>query len=255
VVELRGLGERFSGKYLVTGATHVYTPDGLQTNFSVRGARTGLFNDQIGNPAPLERWPGAVIGIVTNTDDPRNWGRVKVKFPWLTDSAESDWARLIGPGGGKKAGFLAIPEVGDEVLVIFEHGDFNRPFVLGGMWNGQDAIPPATDTAPTGKRPLVRTWCSIGGHRITVYDTDTPDNKIEIITAGGLKIVLDDVNKKILIESGGEMNTKATSNMKTETSANLTIEATGGLKLSSSGNIDIEAGGMVNIKGSVVNIN
>jgi uncharacterized protein involved in type VI secretion and phage assembly len=245
VVELKGLGERFSGKYLVTGATHVYTPDGLKTNFTVRGARTGLFNDQIGNPAPLERWPGAVIGIVTNTDDPKTWGRVKVKYPWLTDSAESDWARLVGPGGGKKAGFLAVPEVGDEVLVVFEHGDFNRPCVLGGLWNGQDAIPPATDTAPTGKKPSIRTWCSIEGHRITVYDP--PDNKIEIITAGGIKIVLDDVNKKILLDSGGEVEVKSSTNMK--------VQAGGNLKLEASGSIDIQASGQVNIKGATVNIN
>jgi phage protein D/phage baseplate assembly protein gpV len=255
-LELKGLGGRFSGKYLVTRATHMYTPEGLKTSFTVNGARTGLLSDQILNQSPLERWPGAVIAIVTNTDDPKTWGRVKVKYPWMTDDAESDWARLIGPGGGKKAGFLAIPNVGDEVLVVFEHGDFNRPFVLGGLWNGKDSIPPKTDNAPTGEKPLVRTWCSGKGHRITMYDNQ--DNKIEVISAkghqitmddankkisivstNGLKIVLDDSGKKVSFESGGEIEIKSTSNM----------------KIQAGGNLDIQANGQVNVKGAIINLN
>jgi len=244
-VDLIGLGDRFSGKYLVTSATHVFTPEGLKTTFTVRGAHTGLVSDEIGSHAPLEHWPGAVIAIVTNTDDPQKWGRVKVKYPWLGETVESGWARLIGPGGGKKAGFLAIPEVGAEVLVVFEHGDINFPFVLGGLWNGIDEIPPMTDSAPPGKFPGVRTWCSIDGHRITVYDA--PDSKIEIITASGIQVVLDDKNKKILLDCSADVEIKSGTNTK--------ITATGNMKLEASGNIDIQASGQVNIKGAMINLN
>jgi uncharacterized protein involved in type VI secretion and phage assembly len=189
---------------------------------------------------------------------------VKVKYPWMTDSAESDWARVIGPGGGKKTGLLAIPNVNDEVLVVFEHGDFNRPFVLGGLWNGSDAIPPKTDVAPKGEKPLVRTWCSSKGHRMTFYDNN--DNKIEVVTAKGhtitmddakktititsaegLKIVLDDSGKKVSFESTGEVEIKSTTNMKIEAGGNLDIKATG--------TINIQGNGPVSIKGALVNLN
>lgn len=255
-VDLAGLGNRFSGKYLVTSATHTYTARGLSTTFKVCGARAGLLSEQIGGRVPLERWPGAVTAIVTNTEDPKNWGRVKVKFPWLTDSAESNWARLIGPGGGKKAGLLAIPEVGDEVIVVFEHGDFNRPIVLGGIWNGKDAIPPKTDGASSNEKPLVRTWCSRKGHRITMYDNQ--DNKIEVITANGNQIILDDANKKISIVSSGGLKINLDDNGRKvtfESGGEVEIKSTGNMKIQSGGMLDIQANGMVNIKGATVNLN
>jgi phage protein D/phage baseplate assembly protein gpV len=256
MLELKGLGKRFSGKYLVTSATHTYTPAGLKTVFTVRGARTGLFNEQVGDRVPFERWPGAVTAIVTNTDDPKNWGRVKVKYPWVTDEAESDWARLIGPGGGAKAGFLAIPDVGDEVLVVFEHGDFNRPFVLGGLWNGKDAIPPKTDSAGTGEKPLIRTWCSRKGHRITVYDTQ--DNKVEIVTVNGHQLTLDDANKKISLTSSGGAKVvidDGGQKVTVESSGEVEMKANTNLKIQAGMNVDIQASGQVNIKGAMVNLN
>jgi phage protein D len=264
IVNLKGLGTRFSGKYLVTSATHTYSPEGLKTTFTVSGARSGLLIDQIRNLPPLERWPGAVIAIVTNADDPKKLGRVKVKFPWMTDEAESTWARLTGPGGSKKAGFLAIPNVNDEVLVVFEHGDFNRPIVLGGMWNGKDAIPKETEDAPAREGPLVRTWCSTKGHRITVYDNtddkieivtgkghkiilDDKDKKISLTTSGGIKMTLDDSGKKVSFESTGELEVKSTTNMKITSGGNLDISATG--------QINIKANGPASLKGAMVNIN
>ena len=69
---------------------------------------------------------------------PDGLGRIKVKFPWLSDSLESDWARIVYPGAGKERGFMFTPEVDDEVIVCFEHGDFRRPYVLGGLFNGVD---------------------------------------------------------------------------------------------------------------------
>ena len=70
------------------------------------------------------------MGNVTNNKDPEGWGRVKVKFPTLTEEHESNWARVVALGAAKQRGFDCLPEVNDEVLVGFEHGDIHRPYFL-----------------------------------------------------------------------------------------------------------------------------
>ena len=69
---------------------------------------------------PTQKVYGMVIGIVTNNRDPNNWGRVKVKFPWLADGVESNWARMVSPMAGGDRGLFILPEVDDEVLVRTE---------------------------------------------------------------------------------------------------------------------------------------
>lgn len=220
-VQLAALGKRFSGVYLVTSATHVYTNTGFKTTFSVRGARTGLISDLLTRHMLSEARDGIVTALVTNTDDPNGWGRVKVKFPWMADNEESDWARIIGAGAGPTAGFCTLPAVNDEVLVGFAHGDFSLPIILGSLWNGQAALPPQVSEAAEGEKPKVRTWLTPQGHHITLYDN--AENKIEIATANGLSLVLNDAKQTIEIRSDGT--------------------------------ISIEAKGDVNIKGKSINLN
>jgi len=264
-VELKELGTRFSGTYTVTSATHIYNADGLITRFRVSGNRTGLLFEQMSHQSPLNKWGGVVPAVVTNTDDPDKVGRVKLKYPWMAEDAETWWARVVSPGAGKEAGFFLIPEVEDEVIVAFEHGDIDRPYVLGGVWSNKNKIPPSGAGAGSGEIPLVRTWTSIEGHQITMYDD--AKKKIEILTKDGHTIVLDDAGKKLEIKtpggnsilcddnsktvkvksSSGHEVTMATGSVTIKSGANMTIEA--------SGNIDMKAGGMVNIKGAMVNIN
>jgi phage protein D/phage baseplate assembly protein gpV len=250
MVTLEALGTRFSGTYLVTSATHTYTDQGLKTTFTVRGSRTGLLTEQFLHKRPLDRWPGVVAAVVTNTDDPQDWGRVKVKFPWMADDAESDWARVMGLGAGPEAGFCAIPEVDDEVLVTFAHGDFSQPFVLGGVWNGQHALPPEGAGAASGEKPLVRTWHSRSGHWIAMYDD--ADNKTEVVTAGGHRLVLDDANRKISIASSGGLTIEmddGSSKIKVESGNEIQVTATGNMKLEASGNLDLK-GAQLNLEGT-----
>jgi uncharacterized protein involved in type VI secretion and phage assembly len=79
-----------------------------------------------------------VIAQVSDANDPAKQGRVKLTFPWLSDDYVSDWARTLQPGAGKNRGAMVLPEVGDEVLVAFEQQDPQRPYVLGGLFNGID---------------------------------------------------------------------------------------------------------------------
>lgn len=90
---------------------------------------------------PISRIYGAVVGLVTNNKDPEKLGRVKVKFPWMTNDEESQWARIATLDAGRDRGSWWIPEINDEVLCVFEHGDINFPYVIGGLWNGKDRPP------------------------------------------------------------------------------------------------------------------
>jgi phage protein D/phage baseplate assembly protein gpV len=252
-VRIEALGPRFSGSYLVTSATHLFSPEGLKTIFTVRGARTGLVTEQMTHQAPLDRWGGVVIGVVTNTADSQNWGRVKLKFPWMADDVESTWARVLGIGAGNKAGLVVVPAVGDEVLVAFEHGDFDRPVVLGGLWNGINELPPESAQVSGNDKPLVRTWHSIEGHWIAMYDDS--ENKIEIVTKDGRSVTLSDQDRKITLKTSNASIVVEDDKVDLETGTSVSLKAGSNLKISASGNIDIEASGQVNIKGAMVNIN
>lgn len=246
-LSLQGLGNRFSGSYMVTSARHVYHAAGLYTTFEVSGARSGLLSEDLGNSQPVYRWPGVVPAVVTNTDDPNNWGRVKVRFPWMTEDAESDWARLVGAGAGPQAGICLVPEVGDEVLVGFVHGDFGQPIVLGGLWNGQNPLPSETADAAGGDKPLVRTWCSRNGHRITISDV-SGDEKIEIVdSSGNNRIVIDSNSNSISIAAGsGDIEVQVGGKLKLNGN---------GIEIKSQAGIEIEASANVDIKGAMINLN
>jgi uncharacterized protein involved in type VI secretion and phage assembly len=135
------------------------------------------------------RMYGAVLGVVTNLADPDNLGRVKVRYPWLSDDSESPWARVLTFMAGKSRGAVFRPGVGDEVVVICEHGDMRFPYVIGSVWNGVDGPPPHGSDQDNHVR-LIR---SATGHEILLDDTpgqervvvsDQSGNRIELSSDG-----------------------------------------------------------------------
>jgi len=86
--------------------------------------------------------PHAVIGLVTDNVDPDELGRVQVKFPTLHDEPVSFWLRQISPNAGAERGLYALPEIDDEVLVLFVQGSHDVGVIIGQFWNGVD-VPPA----------------------------------------------------------------------------------------------------------------
>ena len=100
-----------------------------------------------------------MVALVTDVDDPQKLGRVKIKLPTLADDYESDWARVVQPGAGKTAVSVFLPEVGDEVLVAFEHGDIRRPYVLGGLWSVPHKPPLGDGPVRQRARPARRASC------------------------------------------------------------------------------------------------
>jgi uncharacterized protein involved in type VI secretion and phage assembly len=147
---------------------------------------------------------GLVVGLVTNNKDPDQLGRVKVKFPWLDDTVESWWARLAYPMGGKQRGYWFIPEVDDEVLVGFEHGDVRHPYIVGSLYNGVDKPPSAAacaqgrDFNQDGKNDL-RFIRSRSGHLLVFDDKDGSEIITLVDKTGNHKIEVDSKNKKIVL--------------------------------------------------------
>lgn len=227
-----------------------------------------LFDQLLAPDVDETRFFGVMIGVVTNNKDPDKLGRVKVKFPWLSDQDESNWARVALPMGGPERGFYFIPEVDDEVLVAFEHGRIEYPYVLGALWNGKDKPPESKG----GDNPAdVRTIKSRSGHIIRLDDTKDAE-KIEILAKGAKeKIVIDAKANTITIQSdkdltvetkngalklsGKTVEISSTSGaVKVEAKADLEMKATGALKQNGA-TAELKASGNLTIKGAVVNIN
>lgn len=185
---------------------------------------------------------GVAIGLVTNNQDPEKLGRVKVKYPWQEDNPESYWARLAVMAAGKDRGTVWIPEVGDEVLLSFDKGSIEHPFVIGSLFNGKD-VPPEKNDDGKNDTKLIKTR---SGHQVKFFDK-AGEEKIEIKTQGGHVLLMDDKAGSAQVEikdSSGQnkITIKTVGN-------SLTIESGLSLKIKSQ-TIDIEAGASMNIKAS-----
>ena len=110
---------------------------------------------------------GIYPAVVTNNHDPLNMGRLKVIFPWTSGQMESNWCRLVQPYAGNERGMFFMPEVGDEVLVVFEMGDFNQPLVIGGTWNSEDPPPEPNDPDGSNHHKVIETR---SGHTLVFCD-------------------------------------------------------------------------------------
>lgn len=194
---------------------------------------------------------GVVVGVVTNNQDPDGLGRVKVNFPWLSDTEESFWARVAAPMAGKERGFYFLPEVGDEVLVAFEHGDARFPYVLGALWNGKDKPPLKNDDGKNDTRAIK----SRSGHVIRLNDKDG-EEKIEIIDkSGNNSIVFDTAKNTITVASDKDITLSASKGTIKLDAQKIEIKSSADTKIEAGAGMDVKATGAMNIKGATVNIN
>jgi uncharacterized protein involved in type VI secretion and phage assembly len=255
-VELKGLGPTFSGKYFVTSAAHVYNEGGYDVHFTVSGRYPQSFNQLLRSTQDGSNqrglMEGVVIGVVTSLKDPENHGRVQVKFPWIMDVKKgipigSNWARIAAPSAGKERGFYFLPEVEDEVLVAFEHGDPNSPFIVGALWNGKDAPPETNAAAHVNGKTIHRILASRLGHRFVFDDSDDKKSILIEDTTKTQSIFIDSTKKSITIKAAGDMLIDVTGNIDIKSGANITIEAKGNIKASGI-NVDVNASGNANVE-------
>jgi uncharacterized protein involved in type VI secretion and phage assembly len=145
---------------------------------------------------------GVVIGLVTDVNDPLKQGRIRVNFPWLEDEHQTDWIRIATTMAGNGRGTFFMPELQDEALVAFEHGNVRMPYVIGFLWNGKDS--------PPGQDVRDRRITSKNGHSLRFLDATLSNGSkgaIVIEDAHGNRITMS--NGKITIDSVGVLELKA----------------------------------------------
>lgn len=198
-----------------------------------------------------DRVYGVVVGIVTNNRDPENMHRVKVRFPWLSTDVESNWARVAAPMTGRDRGAYFLPEVDDEVLVAFEHGQVDHPFVVGSLWNGKDEAP---ETNADGENNH-RTIKSRSGHMLRFDDT-VGSERIEVIDKTGRnKIVIDSANNTITIEATSDITIKSATGKLTMEANGIEMKSRMGVSVQAAQNVDLTASAMVTVKGAMIRLN
>ena len=291
-VSIAGLGEPFDGKYTVTTSRHRIEPGtGYTTSFAVTGRHDrSMLGLTSGGHRPGHRQPGVVIAQISDTQDPEQAGRVKLTFPWLSDDYVSDWARTVQLGAGKNRGWTVLPEVGDEVLVAFEQGDFSRPTVLGGLYNGVDTMASGpTDVIDSSSGAVNRrSMVSRNGHRIDLLDANGKTEGISLVTAGDkLFLKMDQVGTTITVHSDGKVVVEGTQGITLDAASapldlkagKISLQATQGVtvdggggavsvtagsslsltgvttKLEGSGNCEVKGGGMCTVSAAMVKIN
>ena len=174
-----------------------------------------------------------VIGIVTQNDDPKSMGRVRVKYPDLGDEIEGWWARIAAPGAADGRGQLMMPQVGDEVLVAFEHGDVQHPYVLGSLWNAHEAPGDLVHTDGSYALHTEQQIAMAADKAISITGKDT----LKLESTGDMTINTDG---KIKQSASGELSISGMT-IKIESNSTLTIKGT---------SITID-GQMVEVKGMV----
>jgi uncharacterized protein involved in type VI secretion and phage assembly len=141
---------------------------------------------------------GVAAGIVKDVEDPLKLGRIKVSFPWFDESMISEWCRIaqLYAGGGNK-GSMFIPDLEDEVVVAFVHGDMREPIILGCVYNLKDAAPSFRDS--TRDQKLIRTRT---GHQL-LLDDSAGKERVSVTSQGGHVVDLDDVARTMSCETPG----------------------------------------------------
>jgi phage baseplate assembly protein V len=185
-----GIADLLMGRYVLTSVTH--TIDG----------RRGFLSEIATAPPPRraqDQRPSATLGVVTRVDDPEDLGRVQVSLPTYSD-VESEWMHVLSPGAGTNKGLVALPDVGDDVLLIFFDGDPGQGVILGGLYGMQG--PPDSGVVDQAVRRY--TFRTPGGQRIRLDDAR---GVIRVQNSGGSYVDLSP--SRVLVHAAGDLELEA----------------------------------------------
>ena len=255
-LNIQGVGSKMGGTYLCSSTTHLYRGGkGYTTSFTISGRSERGMLDLLQPPGKEDWSKNLVVGVVTNNNDPEQSGRVRVKFPSLSDSEESAWARVASFSAGNARGGLMLPQPDEEVIVGFEQGDTRRPIVLGSLFNGKDKPGPdlmqnrdGSFAVLSNEKIHMHAKKDIGIKsdqalliEITKDATTKAQGKIQQEASQGTKLKAGTTYE---IEAGSTMTLKGVS---------VTVEASASLTLKGA-TVDVQASGPLNLKGAIINI-
>jgi uncharacterized protein involved in type VI secretion and phage assembly len=261
-VSVARVAQPFAGSYTPTRTRHVFDEEGYRTHFEVSGRQDrsllGLMSLGASNGSGSGGGPpmgGLAVAQVTNNDDPDKVGRVKVRFPWLSDSHETDWVRVVQLGAGPDSGAVFLPEVDDEVLCGFEFGDVRRPYVIGGLFNGKDK-PRLGDGLVDAGRVKRRGFISRRGHRIVLFDDDSKSGIALLSSDGKLRLSLNETKGEIHIHCREKVTIDTESGQVTvKSGGDVDVEAQGNLTLKGQAGVKIQTSGVVEVSGQLIKLN
>ena len=275
-----------TGEYVVTTAEHSFIPalGGYRTHFTCSGHedRTIMgLGDAAGTAAP--KLTGVYPAIVTDVEDPEGLGRVLLSFPWLAETYVSPWARVVQAGAGPMIGTQILPEPLDEVLVAFENGQLDSPYVLGGLYSSERRGAIGAATLVQGV-PMKRAFTSRDGHQLIFDDSPetpgiviqttfgascmirlSPETGITITTIEEQPIVINSA-ADVTINSEGAVIVNST-DVTINGEADISISAEGAIEVSAADELNLAAtsitieaedisllAGEINIAGGIVNL-
>jgi Rhs element Vgr protein len=188
--------------------------------------------------------------LVVDNADPQSIGRIRVQFSWQV-SAPSPWIRMTQPHAGVDKGFHFIPEIGEEVMVGFEAGNAEKPFVIGSLYHG--AAKPDSFTTDNNDIKAIRTR---SGHTIELNDTDG-EEKINIYDNEGSIITFDTQAKSLTISSvetidisAKNINISAEENIQIAAQQNIGIAAQADASMQAEGNLALQSTGDTTVNSS-----
>lgn len=266
-VAIANVGDPFDGKYTLTRARHVFDPEeGYTTAISVSGAADrSLLGLMTGSGAGRGGVSGVVVGVVTDLRDPEKLGRVKLKLPWLAADHLTEWAPTVQAGAGADRGTLVLPEVNDQVLVGFEHGDLRRPYVIGGLHSQADRPPATPDPVDGGSGKVTRrAFVTRTGHKVEFFEKDSKGEQgITLATGDGrLSMALDQKTTKIAVHSDGTVVIEAANGVTISSSAGnldltgqkITLDAKTAVEVKGASGVTVSTNGKLDLSGTAASL-
>lgn len=214
IVEIKDNDSHY-GSFRITSVSHVSSENGKYQN-----RFTGITKEMDVYPnTDLKAFPksDSQVALVKENADPDKLGRIKVQFPWQQATGEmTPWLRMLAPHAGGDKGFHFIPEIGEEVLIGFEGGNAERPYVLGALYNGNQK--PENWHTENNDIKAIRTR---SGHTIELNDAQGSESIT--LTDKNSNVFHIDTSKNNITITAGENMTLNAKNMQINVEENLDI--------------------------------
>ena len=247
MIELKGVGTRFSGNAFISTVEHEIKVGNWSTEIEF-GCSPNWFTERKDVVAPsasglLPGAEGLQIGIVKQLDkDPDEQYRIKVSVPVLKASEEGVWARLAHFYASSGFGAFIIPEIGDEVVLGYFNNDPSCPVILGSLYSQKNTAPIDLTAENYTKALITKTKLTL--------EFDDEKKIITLKTPGGHSVVMDDEKENIIITDSNKNTMKMNSDGISMTSpGDIALKADGKITLKATGNIESTATGDVTVEG------